>query len=331
MKKYKYLVTNGCSLTWGEGCKKEETYPYLLAKKLNLQLINLAIPGTGWYNLETSTTSFIHNNPDIIDECFFLLQNSTIDRGIDYNHLPLYYSKNRKKYNMDFVSMYEFSHFGKGDEIFIDVEQKKPVLYKREEIHFPAVKYEAYCHSDHSIFRNSEKWAKLKYFPRHRHYLNSEFKWKIGENNDKFPPYIHEQFEELTLHLAQRIKSFHLYLKSFNIDHVLIDGYFPLLSYKLNFFNYYSSFDELNMVNKFWSNEEYDDDEMVYDFQKIKCGYIIDTIQDEYKIDDLVLWSLFTFKDVDGEWSHDGVHAGKKGMELICNVLYQQLTKKNWF
>ena len=36
MKKYKYLVVNGCSQTIGQNCVVEETWPVKLSKKLGL-------------------------------------------------------------------------------------------------------------------------------------------------------------------------------------------------------------------------------------------------------------------------------------------------------
>ena len=93
--KYKYLVTAGCSLTFGQGCEYEKTYPSLLANKLGLKLINLAVCGTGWYSLQTSITSFINNNKDILHECFFILH---IQSSFPYPSFRDNFSTNKKSH-----------------------------------------------------------------------------------------------------------------------------------------------------------------------------------------------------------------------------------------
>jgi hypothetical protein len=48
------------------------------------------------------------------------------------------------------------------------------------------------------------------------------------------------------------------------------------------------------------------------------------------KIDDVVLWSLYQFKEFKN-WNVDGGHAGPKGMELMEKVIYKNLVEKGWF
>ncbi len=52
-----YLLFAGCSLTVGSAVKLEETYPYLVAKKYNINYYNLAVEGAGidlvCYNIAT--------------------------------------------------------------------------------------------------------------------------------------------------------------------------------------------------------------------------------------------------------------------------------------
>lgn len=336
----KYLVTNGCSQTWGENCHIDQTYPQVLGKRLGLEVINLATPGTGWYKVENSTLSFIHNNKDILDECFFILQKSALERLLDYNNLPLFQTDRWEKYNIKYVSMYDFTHLGVDDYGKFDypktyVERNDSqffnLLYDRDEFeffdkHYPSSYYRR------EEFSNTEKHAKLKYFPEHKHYPNSRHKWRLGENYDIYPPFIDEQFEEMMLHWGMRISSYHLFLKNMGIDHIIVDGYSPFLSYKLNFRNYYDTDEEFEFVKKFWDTETNDpENEMVYDFKNIKAGYLFDSIESKYKIDDVVLWSLYQFKQHQSEWNADGSHAGPKGMELICDVIEKNLKEKGWF
>ena len=116
------------------------------------------------------------------------------------------------------------------------------------------------------------------------------------------------------------------------IDHIIVDGYSPFMSYKLDFRNYYDTDEEFDWVKRFWSTETDDPtDEMVYDFKNIKCAWIFDMIPLEYKIDDVVLWSLYQFKVHGTDWNADGGHAGPKGMDIIEEVIYKNLVEKNWF
>lgn len=324
ISKYKYLVVNGCSQTMGQLCHIDLTWPQLLANRLGLKLINLASSASGWYNLETSTTSFIHNNRDIIHECFFILQKSMLERGLDYSNLPLFPSDIWEDYGIKYLSENTIRIQGYKD--WKKFGLNPPRLTKEKD------KYQS--RDMYMVFEGDFELKHLGYFPEHRHYPNSRHHWKIQTENGEpeYPKYIHEQIDELLLHFGQRINSFHQFLKSVGADHIMIDGYSPFLSYKLNFRNYYDTDDEFEMVKRFWSNEktEWDEDDvMIYDFKNTKSGWIFDQIDKKYKIDDVVIWSLYQFK-TDPEWCPDGGHAGPKGMELIEKVIYQNLQEKSW-
>lgn len=334
MGKYKYLITNGCSLTQGLDCPSDKTYGKLLADSLGLEHINLASPGSGWYKVENSTTSFIHNNKNILDECFFILQKSTIDRGLDYNNIPLYRTDVWEKHNIKYTSMYDFSFMGVDDETKFDypiVNQRYPLKYEREDIRFFLINLYGYNEIPSEEFKKSEKWAKLKFFPFHKHYANPVFPWKLGSELNIKPPQIEEQFDELMIYWGTRILSYHLFLKQMNVDHIIVDGYSPFVSYELKFRNYFDNDIEYKMLNKFWGSDNDNDDVMAYDFKKTTAGYLFDSIDDRYKVNDIVLWSLFQFKDTQTEWNIDGVHAGPKGMELISQVILKNLKEKHWF
>lgn len=324
MKQYKYLVVAGCSQTYGQGCKEHETYGYMLAEKLGLKLINLAVCGTGWYAIETSITSFIHNNKNIINECFFILQKSALDRRVNYEEIAIAKSDVWERWNIKYLSKINVCSLG---YIKWDKYQKfgqRPHWWKGEN------------------YRPSGMWSlpheldiNLHYFPEHKHYPNSRHQWKLNENNDLYPPFIHEQFQELMLHWGLRINSFHLFLKSVGADHIIVDGYSPFLSYKLNFTNYYDTDEEYDMVKEFWSTgimglKDDVDDVMIYDFKNIEVGWVFDSIDIKNKIDDVVLWSLYQFKTHNTDWNIDGGHAGPLGMKLIADVLYKNLVSKGW-
>jgi len=322
MKNYKYLVVNGCSQTSGQMCPVSETWAVKLAKRLGLELINLASAGTGWYKVETSTMSFINNNKDILDECFFILQKSELARRVNYEELATNKTDIWEKWNIKYMSHTDLQFQG-----YIDFEKygfSKPMHHRLDDVN-----QEFQLYDELGDFLET---SKLGFFPEHKHYPNSRHFWKLGENNDIDPPYIQEQFEELMLHWGLRISSFHLLLKNMGIDHIIVDGYSPFMSYKLNFRNYYDTDEEFDWVKRFWSTETDDPtDEMVYDFKNIKCAWIFDMIPLEYKIDDVVLWSLYQFKVHGTDWNADGGHAGPKGMDIIEEVIYKNLVEKNWF
>jgi len=321
VKKYKYLVVNGCSQTYGQMCPVNETWAVKLANRLGLELINLASAGSGWYKVETSTLSFINGNRDILDECFFILQKSALDRRVNYGEIAINKSDIWEKWNIKYISNSDLIFQG-----YIDFKKHgfDEPIYNR--LNDDTQQFQIYDEL-HDIGRTSN----LVFFPEHKHYPNSRHFWKLGDNNDVTPPYIHDQFEELMLHWGLRISSLHLFLKHMGIDHLIVDGYSPFLSYKLNFRDYYDSEEEFEFVKKFWSTEtDNPDDEMVYDFKNIKCGWIFDTIESKYKIDDVVLWSLYQFK-TERLYNADGGHAGTLGMDIIEDVIYKNLVEKGWF
>ena len=324
MGKYKYLVVSGCSQTHGQGCHINKIWAKLLADRLGLELINLASSGSGWYHVETSVSSFINNNRDIVNECFFILQKSALDRRVNYEELPQCRTDVWEKWNIKYLSPIAVTCIGYNDWNKFGMGEFKPNWWA----------YDRNPNNPQSL----SMWGDLQdvntnliYFPEHKHFPNSRNFWKLGENHDINPPNIKEQFEELMLHWATRISSFHLFLKSNNIDHIIVDGYSPFLSYKLNFENYYDTDNEFKMVKQFWGTESDDpDDEMVYDFKNIKSSWIFDSIEDKNKIDNVVLWSLYQFKETT-DWNVDGGHAGPNGMKLIEAVIYKNLVEKGWF
>jgi len=323
IRRYEYLVVNGCSQTMGQNCHIDLIWPKLLADKLGLKLINLASSGSGWYTIETTTTSFIDKNKDILDKCFFIFQKSMLERGLDYSNLPTFISDIWDEYNIKYlpnssIRVHGYKNWKKFSNELPDFEKSKD---------FDQIR------GMYPFFEDSVEHSYLVYFPEHRHYPNSRHNWKpIINGKECEPKYIHEQIDELLLHFGQRMLSFHLFLKSLGVDHIMVDGYSPFLSHKLNFRNYYDTDDEFEWIKRFWSNEKTEWDEgdvMLYDFKNTKSGWIFDKIDNKYKIDDVVLWSLYQFK-TEVEWCPDGGHAGPKGMELIEKVIYQNLQEKAW-
>lgn len=326
--KYKYLVVSGCSQTQGQCCNVSKIWSKLLADELNLELINLATAGSGWYTLETTITSFINSNREIVKDCLFILQKSMLERCLDYENLPLFPSDVWEEYNINYLSQNTIRVQG--------YRHWENYGFKRFEYKLAKHEDEGQTRGMYGMFEDYDVQTRLKkftYFPEHRHYPNSRHNWKPVVDGVEFSmDFIEEQFNELMLHFGQRMLSFHLFLKSVGADHVMVDGYSPFLSYKLDFKNYYDTDDEFEMVKRFWSSkpDEGDEDEvMLYDFKNISSGWVFDEIDNKYKIDDVVLWSLYQFKEQQS-WNYDGGHAGPDGMKLIKEVILENLVKKGW-
>ena len=327
-KKYKYLVVSGCSQTSGQNCNMDLIWSVKLAKQLNLKLINLAAPSTGWHHVETSIISFIDNNKDIVDECFFILQKSMLDRRANHQETAIVRSDIWEKYNIKFLSKSAISSLGYINWEKFGNKSKKPDWWN-----YPDT-------SRHGGWEDaSQVEAEIHMIPEHRHYPNTRNHWKLcetpeGDIFDIFPPYIYEQFESLMLYWGTHISSFHHLLKSKNIDHIIVDGYSPFLSHKLNFRNYYQDEYEFEFIKRFWSNISMETDEsevMLYDFKNIKASWLFDTIDSKYKIDDVVLWSLYQYHSDNMEINVDGGHAGPIGHDYIKDAILINLIEKKWF
>lgn len=321
MKKYKYLVVNGCSQTSGQNCVLEETWPVKLANKLGLELINLATSGTGWYHIQNSTMSFIQNNKQILDDCFFIFQISMLDRRLNYEEIPIVRTDVWEKWNIKYMSKSAnsakgFIHWKKYSKFI------KPDDFDLTRPHLNTTYTDA-----------NNIWPYLLFFPEHRHYSNKNNVWKIGDNTDEIPPYINEQFEELMIYCGREISSFHLFIKNLGLDHIIVDGYSPFVSHQLKFDNYYENEQEFDFIKRFWDKDpmpEDQDEVMLYDFKNIKGKWLFDLIEDKYKITNTILWNSF-LNQYGEEWSPDGGHAGPKGMNRILEMIWDNLVNKGWF
>lgn len=323
MRKYKYLVTIGCSQTAGQGVSGvEKTWTSLLAKRLGLEPINLSVPGSGWYAVKANIVSFIEGNKDKIHDCFFILQKSTLERRLNYADLPYCRTDIWEEWNVKYLSPHSVACLGYKDWGKYDDISRKPEGWK------PDITSNGMWGDEHNMPN------RLNFFPEHRHYPNSRHLFKIGHNHEIWPPFIHEQFEQLMFHWAYEMQTLHLFLKSLDIDHLMVDGYSPFLSHKLNFRNYYESDDDFQFVNDFWSTKKLFHDEediMLYDFKNIKAKWIFDSIDIKYKIDDVILWMLYFVNITSQSVCYDGGHAGPEGMIRIEKCIYQNLIEKGWF
>ncbi len=98
-----HLVVNGCSFTYCEGLESPSTqgWPALLAKKLNVPVVNLAIGGTGNYRIYRKTVDYFFK--DTGSNPFYIIGMSSCTRIEQYNrHTEEYIALNLVGGNYDF-------------------------------------------------------------------------------------------------------------------------------------------------------------------------------------------------------------------------------------
>ncbi len=57
--KVKNLYINGCSFTYGDSLPKEQTWPELLSKKLNLNLLNHSVNGNSMQSITFNSVNYL--------------------------------------------------------------------------------------------------------------------------------------------------------------------------------------------------------------------------------------------------------------------------------
>ncbi len=307
-RKCKKLVVVGCSLTYGQGVEYDQTWGYSLAKKLGLELINLGCGGTGWYYVEEIVTQFINNHLDNLDEYLIVMQKSEFARRPYYDELAYVPVNNElKKYGINFLSPISMRHLG-GEKSDRD------------------------CNT--TINLNEEfPWLDEFTFPNHRTEPNHRNPWYVTIDGKKVPPpNIEKQAEQLMLHWAYRVYSLHSFLKLNNVNHLFVDGYFPMLSNKLNFRKYDVISKEHHELEKgFWSNESFsnsEDEIYLYKYNNKRVGDILDNIPLENKIDDWVMWGTYFWKPHHSDWNIDGGHPGYTGHSAIADIILQNIKEK---
>ena len=58
-KKYKNIYINGCSFTYGDRLPREQTWPELLSKKLNLNLLNHSVNGNSMQSITFNSVNYL--------------------------------------------------------------------------------------------------------------------------------------------------------------------------------------------------------------------------------------------------------------------------------
>lgn len=310
MSSYKTLVVVGCSLTFGQGVKYEETWGYLLAKELGLEYLNLGAGGTGWYYVEEVMKTFVLENQENINDYLFVIQKSELNRCPNYDDISFVpvenETLNRVNINLLPQRAYEFIGPSEGKRTC------EPITIIKE-----------------------DSWLNDFNIPNHRVNPNHRNQWWVDVNNDgkKAPhPKMDIQVESLLTHWGYSIFGLHKFLKEFNTNHILVDGYFPILSCKMNFKKYDCfSEDEFELTQDFWSSKPMEGDEgqiLLVNHDNPKLIKIMDKIDIQNKIDDVVLWSTFFWKHHNSEYNLDGGHPGPKGHLIIKDVILENIKEK---
>lgn len=308
--KYKTLVVVGCSLTFGQYVKYDETWGYLLAKELGLDYVNLGCGGTGWYYAEEVVKTFVLENQENIDDFLFIIQKSELNRRPNYEEVAFIpvQNENLKKYNINLIPRIAYEFIGPKE----GVRSCEPIAG-----------FDQYS------------WVHDFNVPNHRVNPNFRNQWWVDLDNKGEPaphPNTDIQVESLLTHWGYSIFGLHKFLKEFNVKHILVDGYFPLLSCKMNF-KKYDCFndDEYQLTKDFWSSKSMEGDEdeiLLVNHDNPKLINIIDKIDTQNKIDDVVLWMTFFWKAHSTDWNVDGGHPGTKGHQAIKEIILENIKEK---
>lgn len=97
-----HLVTNGCSFTFGDELEdpKTQAWPALLAKRLGLPIVNLALPGTGNDCILRRTTEYLYENASTNSKPLVIIGWSQDWRREEWFVDECYASKNYNNYSI---------------------------------------------------------------------------------------------------------------------------------------------------------------------------------------------------------------------------------------
>jgi hypothetical protein len=103
-REIKRLVASGCSFTYGQGIAPSDAWPAQLAKLLDIECVNLGLPGMGNEHVQTSIIDYFSNNTSQMENSFVIPCYSKYSRV----EFP---SKARKNYvNGQFTTVFNSAH-----------------------------------------------------------------------------------------------------------------------------------------------------------------------------------------------------------------------------
>ena len=89
MVEISHLVVNGCSFTYGQGLNNPQldAWPALLAKKLNVPVVNLSSLGSGCDGIYRRTIEYFYKNLDNGSKPFYIISWSAATRREEFLHI----------------------------------------------------------------------------------------------------------------------------------------------------------------------------------------------------------------------------------------------------
>lgn len=87
MLEVSHIVVNGCSWTYGQGLANpsKDAWPALLSKKLNIPIVNIAMPGSGNDSIFRRSSQYLFKNLPTNSKPLFIIAWSHIDREEAWN------------------------------------------------------------------------------------------------------------------------------------------------------------------------------------------------------------------------------------------------------
>ena len=235
--KVKNLYVNGCSFTAGHVLKEEESWPYLLAKKLNLNLIKHARNGQSFDSIFLNTISHLSElDPKdtlVVIGTTWSTRFSVLYDDLTINLTPGDYQKKKKKHFHDKLggkdrigSPYSLEKINYNDIKEKYYENGNMHLATEEKIKFDEVLtqanryYNTLFKYDDNFFKNQHlklisKVVSLQCFLEHKN-----FKFRFVDFENVLQPSVEglRKWEEFSIHKLIEDKNF-VYLKRFWKSH----------------------------------------------------------------------------------------------------------------
>ena len=233
----KNLYVNGCSFTAGHVLKEEESWPYLLAKKLNLNLIKHARNGQSFDSIFLNTISHLSElDPKdtlVVIGTTWSTRFSVLYDDLTINLTPGDYQKKKKKHFHDKLggkdrigSPYSLEKINYNDIKEKYYENGNMILPTEEKIKFDEVLtqanryYNTLFKYDDNFYKNQHlklisKVVSLQCFLEHKN-----FKFRFVDFENVLQPSVEglQKWEEFSIHKLIEDKNF-VYLKRFWKSH----------------------------------------------------------------------------------------------------------------
>lgn len=224
-----HLVVNGCSFTYCQGLDypSKQGWPALLAKKLNVPVVNLGIKGSGNHAILRRTIEYFYQDKSYNSKPFYIIAFSQAMRREEYikkyRNQPVDNFYNLSTFGDEPIERAIFEHIDEKGEYYMELRKliywlSIVNLFKANNIPYFTTNYM----SDHD---SSIELLKLHYKNLYDEINNDEFRvkdfFKLGTNFEKLPCG-HESFE------AQQVVADYCY-------NTMIEKYGNIIPVKTNY------------------------------------------------------------------------------------------------